>query len=61
MLRYIPILAIIGVIAAILFAVIDKCTAGMNEKKRKFIKIVSYIVLFMAMGIVVDIIVSEYK
>lgn len=46
MLRYLPIIAVVGVLFAVAFAVVDKLTAKIeNKRKRKYVKIASYLVL----------------
>ncbi|MBJ2185049.1 MAG: hypothetical protein JFR38_11180 [Muribaculaceae bacterium] len=48
MLRYLPILVVIGLIFAIIFAAVDKLLIEKiaDEKKRKYVKIASYVVLY---------------
>lgn len=51
MLRYIPVIAIVGVIFAIVFAAADKLIAKVgNPKKRKYLKIAVYAVIYFCMG-----------
>lgn len=51
MLRYIPILAVVGVIAAVIFAAGDKLIAKIEDaKKRKYAKISLYAVIYFCVG-----------
>lgn len=51
---------IVAVPAAILFAAIDKFTAKLPKKKRKYVKIGAYAVVYFIMAILAEYVVSEF-
>lgn len=53
MLRYIPVLVIVSIIFAIVFAAADKLIAKVGApQKRKYLKIYVYAVIYFCMGVI---------
>lgn len=62
MLRYIFMIAFIGLLFAIGFAYVDNVISKIEDKKkRKYTKIASYTVLYIIMGIIVEVVYTAFR
>lgn len=62
MLRYIPVLAAVGIVFAIVFAGADKLISKVSDpKKRKYLKIAVYAVIYFCMGCISTEVVQRLK